>query len=118
MRGKMKPTTKPTWQTPVVYFILFNVLGAPLIGRGIWLLMQQMNAADSRIFAVALSLAAAISILAINAMISIWSGREGLPRSGLRILWLVTGGTFLLTIGFGTFSPINLVIAMIMAAAS
>ena len=106
---------KPTWQTPVVYFVLFNLLGAPLIGRGVWLAMQQMNTDDARIIAVALSLAAAIGILAINAIISIWSGRQGLPRNGQRILWLITGGTFVLTVGFGTFSPINLVIAMIRA---
>jgi fatty acid desaturase len=111
----MNPTGKPTWQTPVVYFVLFNLLGAPLIGRGVWLLMQEMNAGGGRIIAVALSLAAAIGILAVNAMISIWSGREGLPRRGQRILWLITGGTFVLTIGFGTFSPVNLVIAMIRA---
>jgi hypothetical protein len=112
----MKPTAKPAWQTPVVYFVLFNLLGAPIIGRGVWLLMQDMNAEDGRIIAVALSLATAVGILAVNAMISIWSGREGLPRKGQRILWLITGGTFVLTIGFGTFSPINLVIAMIRAA--
>ena len=106
---------KPNWQTPVVYFILFNLLGTPAIGRGVWLLMQEMNADDGRLIAVALSLATAVGILAVNAMISIWAGREGLPRTGQRILWLITGGTFVLTIGFGTFSPINLLIAMFRA---
>ena len=108
---------KPTWQTPVICFVLFNLLGAPLIGRSVWLLMQEINTDDGRIIAVVLSLATAVGILAVNAMTCIWSGRQGLPRDGLRILWLITGGTFVLTIGFGTFSPINLVIAMLRAAA-
>ena len=30
MRGKMKPT----WQAPIACFVLFNLLAAPLIGRG------------------------------------------------------------------------------------
>ena len=111
-RGDMKPT----WQTPVVYFILFNLLGTPAIGRGVWLLMQEMNVDGGRIIAVVLSLATAVGILAVNALISIWAGREGLPRKGQRILWLITGGTFALTIGFGTFSPINLAIALLKAA--
>jgi len=108
---------KPTWQTPVVYFVLFNLLAAPLIGRGIWLAMQQWNDAGDRMIAAALSLAAAVGILAVNTLITVWATREGLPRRGRTILWLITGGTFILPIGFGSFSPVNLVIALLRTAA-
>lgn len=112
----MHPSAKPSWQTPVTYFVLFNLLGAPVIGRGIWLLMQNLNAEGDRIAAVAVSLLAPIGILAINVLITLWAIREDLPRRGRAILWIVTGGTFILPIGFGTFSPVNLVILAIRAA--
>ena len=110
---KMRGAMKPTWQTPVVYFVLFNLLGAPVIGRGVWLAMQGLNAGGDRLAAVAVSLAGAIGILAVNVLITLWASREGLPRRGRMILWLVTGGTFILPIGFGIFSPVNLLIALI-----
>jgi hypothetical protein len=108
---------KPTWQTPVTYFVLFNLLGAPLIGRGVWLVMQGLNAEGDRIAAVAVSLLAPIGILAVNALLTVWATREGLAKRGRAILWIITAGTFLLPIGFGTFSPVNLIIAAIRAAA-
>ena len=108
---------KPTWQTPVVYFVLFNLLAAPLIGRGAWLLLQGLEAEGSRIAAVTMSVLAPVGILTVNALITFWATREALPRRGRAILWIITAGTFLLPIGFGTFSPVNLVIAMVRAAA-
>ena len=104
--------TQP-WHTPVICFVLFNLLGAPLVGRTIWLIMQGLNAEGGILAAVALSLAGAVGILAVNAYLSVWAGRTGVPRKGLMALWLITGGTFVLTIGFGTFSPINLVIGLV-----
>ena len=113
----MKHTGKPTWQAPVTWFALFNLIGAPLVGRVVWLLMQQLNADNARIGAVALSLAGAVGILGVNSYLSWWAMREGLPRRGRPAMWLITGATFVLTIGFGFFSPINLVIALVRAAA-
>ncbi|MHA1529212.1 MAG: hypothetical protein ACTSVG_09330 [Alphaproteobacteria bacterium] len=80
--------------------------------------MQQLNAANAQIGAVALSLAGAVGILAINSSLSWWAMRENLPRSGQMAMWLITGGTFVLTIGFGSFSPINLLIALVRAGAA
>ena len=108
---------KPAWQSQATWFVLFNLIAAPFAGRGIWLLMQQLNADDARIGAVALSLAGALGILGVNGTLSWRAAREGLPKPGQRAMWLITGGTFVLTIGFGFFSPINLVIAMLRAAA-
>jgi hypothetical protein len=107
---------KPTWQTPVSYFVLFNLLGAPLIGRGVWLVMQGLNTEGDRLAAVAISLLAPIGILAVNVLLTLWAIREALPKTGRAILWIVTAGTFLLPIGFGAFSPVNLLIAAIRAA--
>ena len=108
----------PTWQAPVTWFALFNLLGAPFVGRGVWLVMQQLNANEVRIGAVALSLAGAVGIVAVNAYLSWQATREGLPRRGRQAIWLITGGTFVLTIGFGFFSPINLLIALVRAGAA
>lgn len=107
-----------TWHTPVTCFVLFNLLGAPLTGRAIWLVMQGLTADGGIAAAVAVSLAGAVGILAVNAGLSIWAGRRGVPRKGLMALWLITGGTFVLTIGFGTFSPINLAIGLVRMAAA
>jgi hypothetical protein len=117
MKSTGKNTGKPAWQTPVIWFTLFNLIAAPFIGRAIWFFMQQLNTGNMRIGAVALSLAGAVGILATNSALSVWAARSGLPKGGQRAMWLITGGTFVLTIGFGTFSPINLVIAMLRAAA-
>ncbi len=109
---------KPAWQAPVTWFALFNLIAAPFVGRAVWLFMQQLNAGDARIGAVALSLAGAVGILGINGTLSWWAMREGLPRRGQMVMWLITGGTFVLTIGFGFFSPINMVIALVRAGAA
>ncbi len=109
---------KPAWQAPVTWFALFNLIAAPFVGRAVWLFMQQLNADNARIGAVALSLAGAVGILGINSYLSARATREGLARRGRQAMWLITGGTFVLTIGFGFFSPINLVIAMVRAGAA
>ena len=107
-----------TWKTPVTWFALFNLLGAPFIGRGIWAAMQALHGEKMLAAAVAVSLVGAIGILAVNSGLTVWATRSGLPRKGQMILWLITGGTFALTIGFGTFSPVNLVIVFLGAVAS
>jgi hypothetical protein len=109
---------RPAWQTPVTWFALFNLLAAPFVGRAVWLFMQQLNAGNAQIGAVALSLAGAVGILGVNSYLSARATREGVPRRGRQAMWLITGGTFVLTIGFGFFSPINLVIALVRAGAA
>jgi hypothetical protein len=105
------------WKTPVAWFTLFNLLAAPLIGRAVWYFMIQLNAGEARFAAVVLSLAATIGILAVNAWLTLSAMRGGIPRIGYQVMWVVTGLTFVLTVGFGSFSPINLLIAMFRAAA-
>ncbi|HSF94541.1 MAG TPA: hypothetical protein VLA52_05895 [Thermohalobaculum sp.] len=104
--------TQP-WKTPVTWFALFNLLGAPFIGRAVWFVMQRLDAESAIIAAVAMSLVGAVGILGVNSGLSVWAGRAGLPRKGQTVMWLITGGTFVLTIGFGFFSPVNLAIALL-----
>ncbi|MCH8952919.1 MAG: hypothetical protein IID49_12470 [Proteobacteria bacterium] len=101
------------------------VLGAIPVGKRAWAALRQRRGADINLLmivavigAVALSLAGAVGILAINGYLSMRATREGVPRRGRQAMWLITGGTFVLTIGFGFFSPINLVIAMVRAGAA
>ena len=105
------------WKTPVTWFALFNILGAPFAGRSVWQLMQDFHAEGAVAVAVAMSVVGAVGILAVNAGLTWWATRSGLPRKGQMALWLITGGTFAMTIGFGVFSPINLVVAVIRSAA-
>jgi len=107
----------PAWKAPVAWFALFNLLAAPFIGRAIWFYMIQLNANEARMAAVALSLVGAIGIVAVNTLLTLWAMRAQIPRIGAQVMWLVTGLTFILTVGFGSFSPINLAIAMFRAAA-
>ena len=104
-------------KAPVTWFVLFNLLATPFVGRAVWYFMQQLNAEQARLGAVALSLAAAIGILAVNSLLTWRAMQSGIPRTGYQVMWLITGLTFVLTIGFGFFSPINLVIGALRAAA-
>ncbi|MFQ5567808.1 MAG: hypothetical protein ACE5EU_15760 [Paracoccaceae bacterium] len=117
-RFPIKHTGKPAWQAPVTWFALFNLLGAPFVGRAVWFLMMQLNNEHLRLASVALSLGGAVGILVVNAILTRRAGREGLPRHGQQAMWLITGATFVLTIGFGFFSPVNLLIAMVRAGAA
>ena len=83
----------PAAKAPVTWFALFNLIAAPLIGRGVWALMLTLVRDDFRLVAVLVSVIGAVA------------------------MWLITGGTFAITIGFGVFSPINLLIALVGAAA-
>jgi hypothetical protein len=105
------------WKAPVAWFALFNLLAAPFIGRAAWFFMQQLNAEQARIGAVALSLVAAVGILAVNSFLTLRAMRSGIPQIGYQVMWLITGLTFVLTIGFGSFSPVNLLIGMVRSAA-
>lgn len=109
---------RSTWHPPVIWFVLFNLLAAPLIGRAIWRMMQALNADSALAAAVGLSLVGAVGILAVNGYLTWQATRAGLPRQGQMAMWLITGGTFVVTIGFGVFSPINLAIALVRAAAA
>ncbi len=102
----------PAAKVPVTWFALFNLIAAPLIGRGVWALMLTLNAEQLRLAAVMVSLAGALGILAVNAWLTHRATRAGLPRGGQMAMWLITGGTFALTIGAGVFSPINLILAL------
>jgi len=106
------------WKAPVAWFALFNLLAAPFIGRAIWYSMSSLNAEGAIMAAVGLSLVGAIGILGANVGLTVWATHAGLPRKGQMALWLITGGTFALTIGTGTFSPVNLVIALLHSAAA
>lgn len=101
------------WKAPVAWFALFNLLAVPFIGRAIWMVMLRLNAAEAQLAAVALSLAGALGILAANAILTAQATRAGLPRRGQMAMWLITGGTFAVTIGFGVFSPIDLALGLL-----
>ena len=107
----------PAAKAPVTWFALFNLIAAPLIGRGIWALMLTLVTEDFRLVAVLVSVIGAVGILAVNGWLTWRATRAGLGRYGQMAMWLITGGTFAITIGFGVFSPINLAIALVGAAA-
>ena len=109
----MPPAAKPA----VTWFALFNLLAVPLVGRGIWALMLSFERGDLRLASVLLSVLGAVAILGVNAWLTRRATLAGLGRAGQMVMWIVTGLTFAVTIGFGTFSPINLVIALIASAA-
>jgi len=104
------------WKAPVTWFALFNLLAAPAIGRLVWLVMAGLNADGARFAAVGMSLVGALGILGVNVWLTWWASRAGLPRRGQMALWLITGGTFAITVGFGVFSPVTLVIALLRMA--
>lgn len=104
------------WKAPVAWFVLFNLIAVPFLGRALWMFMLRLNAADGQLSAVALSLAGALGILAANAILTALASRAGLPRNGQMAMWLVTGGTFAITVGFGVFSPLELVLALLRMA--
>ncbi|HUF87424.1 MAG TPA: hypothetical protein VMM59_08580 [Thermohalobaculum sp.] len=103
----------PAAKTQVTWFALFNLIAAPLIGRGVWALMLGLNTDRFRLMAVLVSVAGAVAILGVNAWLTRRATLAGLPRGGQIALWLITGGTFALTIGFGVFSPVNLLLALL-----
>jgi hypothetical protein len=104
------------WKAPVAWFVLFNLIAVPFLGRALWMFMLQLNASDARLAAVALSLAGAVGILAVNVILTARAARAGLPREGRMALWLVTGATFAITVGFGVFSPLELALALLRMA--
>ncbi len=107
----------PAAKVPVTWFALFNLIALPLIGRGIWAVMLALNADEMRLAGVLVSVLGLVAILGLNAWLTHWATRAGLPRRGQLVMWLVTGATFAVTIGFGVFSPISLVIMVIGSAA-
>ena len=100
------------WQRPVTAFALFNLIGVPLIGRGAWIAMDSLRA-DAILLAVAVSVGAALAILAVNVLLTLRVDRAGVPPVGRSLLWAVTAVTFLLPIGTGFFSPLTLIHALL-----
>ena len=109
----MQNPTRTEWKVPAAWFALFNLLAAPVLGRVIWFVMLQFNNEDFRLVSILASLVGTILILAVNVYLTLWARRTGVPAIGLMIMWLVTGVTFLFTIGFGVFSPINLLLGFL-----
>ena len=99
------------WQRPVTGFVLFNVLGVPLIGRGAWAAMESLRA-DAIALAVGVSVLAAVAILGMNAVLTLRADHAGVPPGVRAVLWAITALTFVLTIGTGFFSPLTLVWAL------
>lgn len=106
--------TQP-WHRPLMVFALFNLIAVPLAGRATWVAMQALNADGAIAVAVLVSVLAALAILAVNALTTLWAGRTGVPPAGWRALWVVTGVTFALTVGTGFFSPLTLLQALVTA---
>ena len=111
--GDMSGLRPDEWKVPVTWFALFNLLVVPVGGRVLWYLMLSWNTADLRLMSVALSILGAAAILGVNTTLTLWARRVGLARGGLTAMWLITGATFLITIGFGVFSPINLILGLL-----
>ena len=103
---------RPRWQGPLTVFALFNLIGVPLIGRGAWVLMESLRV-DAIMAAVAVSVGAALVILAANVLLTLRAERAGVPPVGRSLLWAVTAVTFLLPIGTGFFSPLMLIHALL-----
>ena len=94
----------------MTFFVLFNLIALPLIGHGIWTIMLALNADDYRLSGVLVSVIGTLLITLINAWLTQWATRAGLPRRGQMVMWGITGLTFALTIGLGVFSPINFLV--------
>ncbi len=101
------------WKSPATWFALFNLLVAPVGGRIIWHFMLLWNNENLRLVSILLSIAGAVTILGVNVYLTRWARGSGMPRIGLTAMWLITGVTFLITIGFGVFSPINLIVGLL-----
>ncbi|MEM7239609.1 MAG: hypothetical protein AAF317_05175 [Pseudomonadota bacterium] len=98
----------PTWFRPLSLFGLFNLIAVPTIGHLAWDGMLRLNTTYGALAGVALSLAVAAGILAINVLLFRAARAAGLPRPAQMVLFLITALTFVLPIGTGRFSPINL----------
>lgn len=102
-----------SWRPAVTWFAVFNLVGVPLAGRLAWVVMSSLNANSAIVLAVAVSVLVAIGILGANIALTRWAVREDVPQTGARVMWLVTGLTFVLTIGTGFFSPLTLINALV-----
>lgn len=100
---------------PVTAFALFNLLGAPLIGRLVWLGMGALHGGGAMFGAVLLSVVAAAAILCVNLVLTRRAALGGLPKPGVMAMAAVTLVTFGLTVGTGFFSPLNLIWALLRA---
>lgn len=102
----------PSWFRAVSAFAAFNLIAVPIAGTLAWGGMLRLNADGALITAVAVSLAVAGGILAVNCLLCRWAKQTGLPKLGELVLWLVTGLTFILPIGTGQFSPVNFLLRL------
>ena len=100
------------WQRAVTSFVLFNLIGVPLIGQMAWLVMEGLR--DGAIgLAVLVSVLTAMGILGANVLLTLRADRAATPPGIKTVLWAVTVLTFALTIGTGFFSPLMLVWALV-----
>lgn len=101
--------------SPVGAFILFNLIGVPVIGRLVWTGMGALHGAGATFGAVLVSVLAAAGVLAVNLLLTRRAARAGLAKPGVMALAAVTLVTFALTVGTGFFSPLNLIWALFRA---
>lgn len=101
------------WHAPVTLFALYNLIAVPIVGRAAWLAMQMLHGDGLLLAAVALSVVAALGILAGNVVLTLRAARAGVPEGGRTALWAITGLTFVLTIGTGFYSPLTLLQALV-----
>ena len=101
-------------RTIVLLAAAVNVLAVPVLGRLTWRGMETLNADGSRVAAVLLSLGVAVAIFAVNAGFARALSRTDADRRSVAGLWFVAVMTFGLTIGTGFFSPINLLVALVL----
>jgi len=101
--------------SPVTAFILFNLVGAPVAGRVLWLGMGALHGQGATFGAVLLSMAGAGAILAVNVVLTRRAALGGLHKQGVMAMAAVTLVTLGLTVGTGFFSPLNLAFALLRA---
>jgi hypothetical protein len=100
-------------QRHVAMFAGFNLIVLPIMGRLAWMAMLSLNTTGDIWLAVALSLVVTLVALGVNLWLCREASRAGAPRPLVYLFWGVTVLTFGVAIGFGAFSPVNLVMAVL-----
>lgn len=100
-------------QRPIAMFVGFNLIVLPIVGRLAWMAMLSLNTTGDIWLAVAVSLLVTLVALGVNLWLCREASRAGAPRPLVYALWGVTVLTFGVAIGFGAFSPVNLILALL-----
>ncbi|MEM9370892.1 MAG: hypothetical protein AAGA26_07020 [Pseudomonadota bacterium] len=103
----------PPWFRPLSLFCLFNLIAVPIIGHIAWDGMLRLNSEAGPIAAVGVSLVVSAGILVGNILLFRAARAADLPRPGQMVLFVLIGLTFVLPIGTGRFSPINLMVDLL-----